>query len=49
MKRAAIYGRKSTEQGGDPESKSVARQIENAKTFAVARGWSVDEKFRLQR
>jgi hypothetical protein len=41
---AAIYARKSTEQTGvADEAKSVARQVENARAFAVAKGWSVDD------
>lgn len=41
---AAIYARKSTEQTGvADEQKSVTRQIENARAFATARGWTVDE------
>ncbi len=40
----AIYARKSTEQhGADAEAKSVARQIESARAFAVSKGWTVDE------
>ena len=40
---AAIYARKSTEQTGiADEQKSVARQIEHARTYAIAKGWSVD-------
>jgi site-specific DNA recombinase len=43
---AAIYARKSTEQRGvDDEAKSVARQIENAQSFAAARGWTLDPRF----
>ncbi len=39
---AAIYARKSTEQHGtDADATSVARQIENAHTFAKAKGWTV--------
>ena len=39
---AAIYARKSTEQNGaDADAKSVARQIENARAFAAAKGWTV--------
>jgi DNA invertase Pin-like site-specific DNA recombinase len=39
---AAIYARKSTEQKGvADDAKSVTRQIENAKAFAVTRGWTV--------
>ena len=41
---AAIYARKSTEQrGADADSKSVARQIESARAFAAAKGWTVDD------
>ena len=40
--RAAIYARKSTEQRGvATDAKSVTRQVENAQTFAKARGWTV--------
>lgn len=39
---AAIYARKSTEQNGaDADAKSVQRQIENARSFAAAKGWTV--------
>ena len=39
---AAIYARKSTEQRGvSEEEKSVAIQIENARTFAATKGWTV--------
>ena len=39
---AAIYARKSTEQpGADADAKSVARQIDNARAFAAAKGWTV--------
>src|SRR5262245_37576821 len=41
---AAIYARKSTQQRtADPEAKSVARQIDNARAFAKAKGWRVDD------
>ena len=40
-KACAIYARKSTEQGGDAESKSVARQVEGARAYAAAQGWTV--------
>ncbi len=41
---AAIYARKSTEQGSvSDEQKSVARQIEHARAFAVKKGWTVDD------
>ena len=43
---AAIYARKSTEQTGvADEQKSVARQIENARAFVAARGWTVGPIF----
>jgi site-specific DNA recombinase len=43
---AAIYARKSTEQKqADAEAKSVSRQIENAKVFARAKGWTVLDDF----
>jgi len=38
---AAIYARRSTDQHVADEVKSVTRQVENAKAFAVARGWTV--------
>jgi DNA invertase Pin-like site-specific DNA recombinase len=42
---AAIYARKSTEQHGvAADQKSVTRQIENARAFAVSKGWSVDDR-----
>lgn len=41
---AAIYARKSTDQTGvTDEQRSVARQVEHARTFAAERGWTVDE------
>jgi DNA invertase Pin-like site-specific DNA recombinase len=41
----AIYARKSTEQNGmADEAKSVARQIEHARAFAVRKGWVVAEE-----
>jgi site-specific DNA recombinase len=40
---AAIYARKSTEQNGvADEARSVSREIEHARAYAVSRGWSVD-------
>ncbi len=42
MTRAAIYARKSTVQHVVEEQKSVTRQVENARAFATARGWSVE-------
>jgi site-specific DNA recombinase len=39
---AAIYARKSTEQTGvADEQKSVARQVDHARAYAVAKGWTV--------
>jgi DNA invertase Pin-like site-specific DNA recombinase len=41
---AAIYARKSTEQhGADADAKSVPRQVEDARTFARAKGWTVSD------
>jgi site-specific DNA recombinase len=41
---AAIYARKSTEQGDRAdEEKSVARQIERARAYATRKGWRVDD------
>ena len=41
---AAIYARKSTEQNGvADEAKSVTRQVENARAYAAAKGWTVNE------
>ena len=43
---AAIYARKSTDQAGvADDQKSVARQIEHARAYAIAKGWRVDEQF----
>jgi hypothetical protein len=41
--RAAIYARKSTLQTGDEDSKSTVRQVENAKAFIAAKGWTLRE------
>ena len=42
---AAIYARKSTAQAGvDADAMSVPRQIENARTFARAKGWRVPDE-----
>ena len=42
---AAVYARKSTEQNGVPdEAKSVSRQVENARSFAQSKGWTVDDR-----
>lgn len=43
--RAAIYARRSTEQMKSVEEKSVTRQVENARAFAQARGWTVDDAY----
>jgi DNA invertase Pin-like site-specific DNA recombinase len=41
---AAIYARKSTEQNGvADEQKSVSRQVDHARQYALAKGWAVDE------
>ena len=41
---AAIYARKSTEQSGvADEAKSVTRQIDHARVYAVRKGWTADE------
>jgi DNA invertase Pin-like site-specific DNA recombinase len=41
---AAIYARKSTEQNGvADEQKSITRQVEHARGYAVGKGWTVDE------
>ena len=42
---AAIYARKSTEQTGvADEARSVARQIEHAKAYALKKGWTVPDE-----
>src|SRR5215469_16080206 len=42
---AAIYARKSTEQAGvADESRSVRRQIDHARAYAVRNGWTVLEQ-----
>lgn len=39
---AAIYASKSTDQTGVSEAdKSVARQVEHARSYAAAKGWTV--------
>jgi site-specific DNA recombinase len=41
---AAIYARKSTDQSGvSDDQKSVARQVEHARSYAQRKGWTVDE------
>lgn len=45
MSIAAIYARKSTEQSGvNDEEKSVTRQIEHARAYAVRKGWTIGEE-----
>jgi DNA invertase Pin-like site-specific DNA recombinase len=40
----AVYARKSTDQSGiADEQKSVARQIEHAREYAIRKGWTVDD------
>lgn len=39
---AAIYARKSTDQSGvSDDQKSVARQIDHAREYAIAKGWTI--------
>ena len=41
----AIYARKSTEQNGvNDEEKSVTRQVDHAKAYAITKGWTVAEE-----
>jgi site-specific DNA recombinase len=41
---AAIYARKSTEQTGTAEeARSVTRQVDHARAYAAAKGWTVAE------
>ena len=43
---AAIYARKSTEQNGtDADAKSVARQKDDARAFAVSKGWGIGQVY----
>ena len=43
---AAIYARKSTSQAGvADEEKSVTRQVEQGKAYAIRQGWIVDERY----
>src|SRR5262245_18132333 len=45
METAAVYARKSTEQSGvSDEQKSVARQIEHARAYAMRKGWTVADE-----
>jgi site-specific DNA recombinase len=41
---AAIYARKSTEQTVADEQKSVTRQIDHARDYAIAKGWAVSDQ-----
>lgn len=42
---AAIYARKSTDQTGmNDEEKSVTRQVEHAKAYALKKGWTVADE-----
>ena len=42
---AAIYARKSTEQTGvSDEEKSITRQIEHGKAYALKKGWTVPDE-----
>jgi site-specific DNA recombinase len=40
---AAIYARKSTDQAGADEARSVARQIARARDYSERRGWTIAE------
>jgi len=43
---AGIYARKSTEQVGvTDEQRSVTRQIEHARAYALAQGWVVSDEY----
>lgn len=42
--KAAIYARKSNDDPRSEDNKSVTRQIERAKAYAIAKGWSVDDE-----
>ena len=42
---SAIYARKSTDQNGiDDEQRSIARQVEHSRAYAVSKGWIVAEE-----
>ena len=42
---AAVYARKSTDQSGvADDQKSVARQVEHARQYAVRMGWTVTDE-----
>ncbi len=43
--RAALYARKSTDDNDrNADNKSVTRQVEHAKAYAAAKGWTVDDE-----
>ena len=43
---AAVYGRKCSEQNDIPdESKSVTRQVEHARAYAMRKGWNVADEY----
>ena len=43
---AAVYARKSTDDSGrNAEARSTQRQIDSARIYAQAKGWTVDERF----
>ena len=41
---AAIYARKSTDQNVTDEEKSVTRQVEHARAYAAAKGWTLNDE-----
>jgi len=44
--KAAIYARKSTEDNDrEDTNKSITRQVEHARAYAVKKGWEVDDEF----
>ena len=44
--KAAIYARKSTDDNDrNAENKSVTRQVESARAYAAAKGWSVEDEY----
>ena len=38
---AAMYARKSTDRNVADDQRSIARQIEHARQYAVSKGWTV--------
>ena len=43
---ATIYARKSTEQTGvADDQKSVARQVDHARSYAARKGWTVADEY----